>query len=502
MVFSQIAFIYFFLPLTMLIYFASPDKARNIIILITGLVFYAWGEPFYVVMMLISTLIDYTAGLMMEKYDSDDRMRRRFLLVSVCMNLGLLAVFKYSDFITDSINTVFSSQLTNPVLYVNRAFNRIAPFGLDENRVRLPIGISFYTFQSMSYTIDLYMRKIKVQKSPLRFAAYVTLFPQIVAGPIVRYEEVAKDLEHRTVTPEKISAGISLFVKGLAKKVLLANNIGALWAEIKVQDYSAMPVLTAWLGILAFTFQIYFDFSGHSDMAVGLGRMLGFEFPKNFDHPYISKSVSEFWRRWHITLGGWFRNYVYIPLGGNRKGKGRTLINLLIVWALTGLWHGASWNFVLWGLYFGILIILERLFLGKVLEKLPSAVSMGYTFLIAVFGWVLFDTDTTGDALSYIAAMFGAGGSFADSSSLYSLSCNLALFIICAFVASGLFSKFASAADKAVRARAGAFPDGAGRAAILISRGIVMTMIQICAVVLCTMYLLSSAYNPFLYFRF
>ena len=502
MVFSQIAFLYFFLPLTMLLYFAAGDRLRNILILITGLVFYAWGEPFYVVIMLISTLIDYCAGRYMDKYDSDDKKRKRALLVSVCMNIGLLAVFKYSDFLTDTINTLFSADLTNPVLYAARGLNRIAPFSLDEHRVKLPIGISFYTFQSMSYTIDLYMRKIKVQKSPLRFAAYVTLFPQIVAGPIVRYEEVEKELEHRQVNAGRISEGIGLFVKGLSKKVLLANNIGSLWADVKALDYSTMPVLTAWLGILAFTFQIYFDFSGYSDMAVGLGNMLGFEFPKNFDHPYVSKSVSEFWRRWHITLGSWFRSYVYIPLGGNRKGLPRTLLNLLAVWALTGLWHGASWNFVLWGLYFGILIILERLFLGKILEKLPKPVSVGYTFLLVVFGWVLFDTDSLPDAVHYFAAMFGAGGCFADSSSLYSLSCYAAIFIICAVVASGIFTRLVNSADARVLKKAETFPDSAGRAALTITRQIVLTAVQIGAVVICTMYLLSSAYNPFLYFRF
>ncbi|MBQ5316327.1 MAG: MBOAT family protein [Oscillospiraceae bacterium] len=510
MVFSQIAFLYFFLPCMMLLYFAagivrSSDaglRIRNIIILITGLIFYAWGEPFYVVIMLISTLIDFFAGRYMDKHDGDDKKRRKALIVSVCMNIGLLAVFKYSDFLTDSINAMAGSDITNPVLYIARGLNRIAPFGLDEHKVRLPIGISFYTFQSMSYTIDLYMRRIKVQKSPLRFAAYVTLFPQIVAGPIVRYEEVEKELEHRSVTAERISSGIGMFVKGLCKKVLLANNIGALWAEIKAQDYAAMPALTAWLGILAFTFQIYFDFSGYSDMAVGLGRMMGFEFPKNFDHPYISKSVSEFWRRWHITLGSWFRSYVYIPLGGNRKGLPRTLLNLLIVWALTGLWHGASWNFVLWGLYFGLLIIMEKLFLGKLLEKLPKPVSIGYTFLMAVFGWVLFDTDSLDGAAKYLGAMFGAGGRFADSVSLYHLSCYAAIFAICAFVASGIFTRLVSAADNFIKNKADTFPDSAGRAAVIISRQLILTILQISAVAVCTMYLLSSAYNPFLYFRF
>ncbi|MDE6746714.1 MAG: MBOAT family protein, partial [Oscillospiraceae bacterium] len=334
---------------------------------------------FYVVHILFSTLIDYTEGRIMAKFDDSPAKRRACLIVSVCMNVGLLAIFKYSDFLIDTINGIFRSNITNPVILANKAINDVYNFGLSESRVALPIGISFYTFQSMSYTIDLYLRNIKVQKSFVSFSSYVTLFPQIVAGPIVRYEDVAAELDERTVNINKISEGICKFVKGLAKKVLLANNIGIIWTQIKAMDYGEISAATAWIGILAFTFQIYFDFSGYSDMAVGLGKMLGFNFPKNFDHPYLSKSVSEFWRRWHITLGTWFREYVYIPLGGNRKGKGKTIRNLLIVWGLTGLWHGASWNFILWGLYFGVLIVIERLGWGNVLKKLPAAVSMLYT---------------------------------------------------------------------------------------------------------------------------
>ena len=322
----------------MIVYFFASDKIRNVLIFITGLLFYAWGEPFYVCLMLLSTAIDYTAGRLMAKYDDDNKKRKICLIVSVCMNVGLLAIFKYSDFLIDSFNGVFGTSITNPVVLVNKALNSLYPFGLNEKRVELPIGISFYTFQSMSYTIDLYLRNIKVQKSFLNFASYVSLFPQIVAGPIVRYEDVANELESRTVNIAKISAGIGLFVKGLAKKVLLANNIGMVWTQIKAMDYSTISVATAWLGIIAFAFQIYFDFSGYSDMATGLGKMLSFEFPKNFDHPNISKSISEFWRRWHITLGSWFRSYVYIPLGGNRNGNFKTYRNLFMTWALFGFW--------------------------------------------------------------------------------------------------------------------------------------------------------------------
>lgn len=486
MVFSQLTFLYYFLPIVMIVYFFASDKIRNVLIFITGLLFYAWGEPFYVCLMLLSTAIDYTAGRLMAKYDDDNKKRKICLIVSVCMNVGLLAIFKYSDFLIDSFNGVFGTSVTNPVVLVNKALNSLYPLGLNEKRVELPIGISFYTFQSMSYTIDLYLRNIKVQKSFLNFASYVSLFPQIVAGPIVRYEDVANELESRTVNIAKISAGIGLFVKGLAKKVLLANNIGMVWTQIKAMDYSTISVATAWLGIIAFAFQIYFDFSGYSDMATGLGKMLGFEFPKNFDHPYISKSISEFWRRWHITLGSWFRSYVYIPLGGNRNGNFKTYRNLFITWALTGLWHGASWNFILWGLFFGVLIIIERLGFGKILEKLPSAVSMLYTFVMVLFGWVLFDTDTLADAGRYYAAMFGAGGSLVDSYARYTIASNAVMLTLCILISGGLGSRLISfCEEKNKRASA-----------------VAGVAVKIGGLLICTAYLVGATYNPFLYFRF
>ncbi|MCM1579158.1 MAG: MBOAT family protein [Ruminococcus sp.] len=487
MVFSELTFLYFFLPLVILLHFAAGNtKLRNIIVLLTGLIFYAWGEPFYVLIMLFSTAIDYTAGRLMDKFDGDQKKRRICLIVSVCMNVGLLAVFKYSDFVFDSINAAFHLSLQNPVLAVNKGLNKLLPLGLNEKRVELPIGISFYTFQSMSYTIDLYLRNITVQKSFLNFASYVSLFPQIVAGPIVRYEEVSKELENRRVNVVKISGGIGLFVKGLAKKVLLANKAGLIWTEIKAADYGSLSAAGAWLGIIAFAFQIYFDFSGYSDMAMGLGKMMGFDFPENFRHPYISRSVSEFWRRWHITLGSWFRSYVYIPLGGNRRGKMRTFLNLLIVWGLTGLWHGASWNFLLWGLYFGILIIIERAGGEKLLKKLPSAISAVWTFILVLFGWVLFDTDTIGDAMRYAAAMFGAGGAFIDDTTQYLLLSNIILLALCIVISSGLGKYFIEklAARRPIFTEIAAIP---ANIAVLIA---------------CTAYLVNGGYNPFLYFRF
>ena len=316
MVFSSLTFLYFFLPVVLIVYMAASKKLKNLILLIAGLIFYAWGEPVYIWVMIASSLVDYAAGLYMSKSDKQSS-RRLALVISMVVDLGFLFVFKYSGFVVNVINTCFKTSITEPDL-------------------PLPIGISFYTFQSMSYTIDIYLKKVKVQKNFINYLTYVSLFPQLVAGPIVRYDEVAEEIDDRKINADNVGEGAGLFIKGLSKKVLLANNIGMLWTQIKAMDYSELSVLSAWLGILAFTFQIYFDFSGYSDMARGLGKIFGFNFPVNFDHPYQSKSISEFWRRWHITLGSWFRTYVYIPLGGNRNGKAKTYRNLAIVWLLTG----------------------------------------------------------------------------------------------------------------------------------------------------------------------
>lgn len=467
MVFSSLAFLYYFLPIVLLLYFVLPNKARNMLILISGLFFYAWGEPKYIFIMILSTAIDYTAGRLMDYFDKSPKKRTAFLLVSVIMNLGLLAVFKYSSFIITTVNSIFGTAIPDPQL-------------------PLPIGISFYTFQSMSYTIDLYLRNIKVQKNFISFTSYVSLFPQIVAGPIVRYEDVAKEIDDREVNVSLVSIGIGKFMKGLAKKVLLANNIGLIWTQVKAMDYGEISAATAWIGILAFTFQIYFDFSGYSDMAIGLGKMLGFNFPVNFDHPYMSRSISEFWRRWHMTLGGWFRSYVYIPLGGNRKGLGRTIFNLFVVWALTGLWHGSSWNFVLWGLYFGVLIALERFGWGKILEKLPKIFSTLYTFVLVVFGWVLFDTNTLTDAWNYFKAMFGATGIAADTTSQYLFASNVVIFAVCIFASTDYFTKIV---DKIKEKKEVVYKYAA-------------PVIQLGVLVICTAYLVDATYNPFLYFRF
>lgn len=470
MVFSSLTFLYFYLPAVLLVYFFSPAKMKNMVILISGLFFYAWGEPIYVLVMLLSTAIDYTAGRLIHKYDGSPKKRTVFLLVSLVMNLGLLGVFKYSGFVVNTINGIFGLSIPDPGL-------------------PLPIGISFYTFQSMSYTIDLYMRKIKVQKSFISFASYVSLFPQIVAGPIVRYEDVAAEIDHRTVNVSKASEGIARFMKGLSKKVLLANTIGLVWNAVGAKEISSLSSLTAWVGILAFSFQIYFDFSGYSDMAVGLGKMMGFNFPENFDHPYISRSISEFWRRWHITMGSWFKSYVYIPLGGNRGTLKRTIFNLAVTWFLTGLWHGASWNFVIWGLYFGFLIIIERLGWGKVLERLPKAVSTVYTLLLVVFGWVLFKLPTLADAGAYLGAMFGANGVGIDSFGAYLLGSNALLFILCAI-----------GSTNAVGGGLKWLKEHKQRAAAVIHWS--MPALQVVGLLVCTAYLVNTTYNPFLYFNF
>ncbi len=490
MVFSSVEFLYFFLPAAMLFYCVTPKKLKNAALFITGVMFYAFGEPAYVIVLLLSCAVDYFAGLIMYKNDSNPKARKACLITSVVMNIGLLCIFKYTSFIIDTLNSLF--HLSIPLNIYGAAANSIFGTHFSLSKIILPIGISFFTFQSMSYTIDLYMRKIEVQKSFISFAAYVTMFPQIVAGPIVRYSDVSERLGSRRVTAEGLSLGITRFTRGLAKKVLLANNIGRLWAEVKSADYSALPALTAWLGIAAFTLQIYFDFSGYSDMAIGLGKMLGFDFPENFDLPYTSGSVREFWRRWHITLGTWFKNYVYIPLGGSRGGTLKTVRNLAAVWLLTGLWHGASWNFVLWGCWFGLLIIAERLFLGRVLEKLPGFVRWLYTILAVMFGWVLFDCSDLPSALRYIAAMFGAGGSFADRGCFW---------LICEFsVILSLGAFFASDAPKNLRERIDSRLSAAGVKISVFS--VIEPVVTMLLLIASTAYLVNDGYNPFLYFNF
>lgn len=464
MVFSDSVFLFMFLPLTLAVYYAVPFAFKNTVLFLTGLLFYAWGEPVYVLIMLLSTAIDYCAGRLMDRFDSNKKIRKATLLVSVVMNLSLLGIFKYGSFFIGSVNGIFGSAIPDPGL-------------------PLPIGISFFTFQSMSYTIDLYRRNIKVQKNFIDFAAFVTMFPQIVAGPIVRYEDVSAQLACRRIDLRSMSDGITRFVCGMCKKVLIANSIGALWTDVKAQDYASMPAATAWLGIAAFTLQIYFDFSGYSDMAIGLGKMLGFDFPENFRYPYNSKSVAEFWRRWHITLGDWFKSYVYFPLGGSRGSTAATIRNTLIVWLLTGLWHGASWNFILWGLYYGVLIILEKFVFKRLLERTPSALRHILTMLAVVFGWVIFEITSPASELEFVKAMLGFGGSFANSFTLNALHNYAVTFIAAIAISTGIPLKICKK-----------LPEKRADTLSLVGEAAGMTACIAC--------LVDSGYNPFLYFNF
>jgi len=468
MVFSSLTFLFAFLPITLGIYYLVPKRAKNFVLFLSGAVFFAWGEPVFVLLLLFTVTLDYFCGRMIDRFANRRGLKTFFLLLSVCLDLGILLVFKYNQFFVENINALFGLSLADP-------------------NIPLPLGISFYTFQSMSYTIDVYRSKVKVQKNYINYGAYVMLSPQIVAGPIVRYADVEQELTERKIERSDLSEGIGIFLAGLAKKVLLANQIGAVWTEIKAIGPQNLDAATAWLGILAFTLQIYYDFSGYSDMAIGMGRMMGFRFPKNFDYPYTSGSVSEFWRRWHMTLGGWFRDYVYIPLGGNRKGTVRTLLNLAIVWALTGFWHGASWNFLLWGIYFGIWIILERLFLGKVLEKLPRFIRVIWTFLLVVLGWVLFESESLPWAGEFLLAMFGRGGFLnAPATFLYILRGSGVMMLFGALLATKVvpefFRKLAAKYEKI--------------------SNVLLPILQILVFLICIAFLVDATYNPFLYFRF
>lgn len=486
MVFSSLVFLFLFLVISLLLYYIVPLKVKNLIIFICGLVFYAWGEPKYVVVMVISTMIDYTAGLLIDKFNDSKAIKRICLIVSLVMNLSLLGIFKYSDFIFGSVNEIFGLTLENPFLdMTNSVFGAV--FGSKpESYLPLPIGISFFTFQSMSYTIDMYLGNVKVQKDPIAFAAFVTLFPQIVAGPIVRYNDIAAELECRKINLDMIYDGIVRFITGMGKKVLIANGVGQLWNAAFAVGTSEMSVLTAWLGIIGYTLQIYFDFSGYSDMAIGLGKMMGFNFPENFNYPYLSKSVSEFWRRWHITLGDWFKSYVYFPLGGNRKGMPRTIFNLAVVWFLTGVWHGASWNFILWGSLYGVFIIIEKLFLGNVLKKLPTPISWLYTMLLVVLGWVLFVTPDVGTAFSYMGAMFGATGVLCDNTALYLLLNYGILLVIGIFASTDAWKIIVESLTK--------------RAPTIMHYA--TPVVKTAVFIICIAYLADATYNPFLYFNF
>ncbi|MBR6709417.1 MAG: MBOAT family protein [Clostridia bacterium] len=464
MVFSSLLFMFIYLPIVLAIYYLVPCRWRNVWLFAVNLIFYGWGEPVYIVLMLFSIVINYAAGILIERCGEQRTKAKRVLIVNIVINLAMLAFFKYYDLFASTLNQI--PGLNIPLLHLT-----------------LPIGISFYTFQTMSYPIDVYRGDATVQRSFISFGTFVALFPQLIAGPIVRYKDIADQLAFRANSAEQFSSGVRRFVVGLGKKVLIANNIGLLWDVYKTALPGELTVLGAWLGILAFSLQIYFDFSGYSDMAIGLGRMLGFEFLENFNYPYISKSVTEFWRRWHMSLGTWFRDYVYIPLGGNRCSKHRQFLNILIVWALTGFWHGASWTFLCWGLYYAVFLMIEKAFLLKYLKK-SAVVATVYALLVAVCGWVLFDLPTLGQAVQYYGAMFGVGSAgLASAADLFNLKSYAITFII-AIVSALPLGKHVY--DK--------LPERFRRA--------VTPVMILCVLVLSTAYLVDATYNPFLYFRF
>ncbi len=464
MVFSSLLFLFVYLPVVLAIYYIVPRKWRNLWLFIANLVFYGWGEPVYILLMLFSITINYFAGILIDRSGDDRRKAKGILIADVVINLAMLGFFKYYDLFASTLSTI--PGVSVPALHL-----------------ALPIGISFYTFQTMSYPIDIYRGDAKLQRSYISFGTFVALFPQLIAGPIVRYKDIAEQLDFRAGGVDQFSSGVRRFTVGLGKKVLIANNIGALWDIYAAKSASELTVLGSWLGILAFSLQIYFDFSGYSDMAIGLGRMLGFEFLENFNYPYISKSVTEFWRRWHISLGTWFRDYVYIPLGGNRKGPWRQIFNLLVVWALTGFWHGANWTFLCWGLYYAVFLIIEKLFLLRRLEKAPVLATV-YTLLVAVCGWVLFDLPSLGAAAVYYRSMFGfAGGGAWNAGDLFYLREYALVIVVCILACLPTGARLYAKLSVKVQAW--------------------LTPVMIAAVLLLsTAYLVNATYNPFLYFRF
>lgn len=454
-----------FLPFVLTLYYITPRRFRNLTLFIVDLVFYAWGEPWLVILMLFSISLNYTSGILIGINREKKGLARFIFILSVILNLGLLGFFKYAGFIGETLNMVMPF-LNIPIL-----------------EIALPIGISFYTFQTMSYTIDVYKNTVKVQKNIITFGTYVSLFPQLIAGPIVRYEDVAEQLMHRKETLQGFTDGVKLFLIGLSKKVLLANEMGNLWDAVR-ESGTQSGALGSWVGIIAYTFQIYFDFCGYSEMAMGLGKMFGFDFLKNFDYPYISKSITEFWRRWHISLGTWFREYVYIPLGGNRKGLYRQIINIAVVWFLTGLWHGASWNFILWGLYFGVLLMIEKLFMLKVLKKAPAIISHIYSIIIILFGWVLFYFENLNEMGIFLARMFGSDGFMMSGDISVKIISYIPLLIVSAITSTPLISKL----YHKIKSKPILY--------VIDNAGCVL------ALLLCTAALVSSDYNPFLYYKF
>ena len=470
MLFSSITFLFIFLPLTLLLYYLVPFRMKNYVMLAASLIFYAWGEPVYIILMILSIILNYFCGQDIYEKRDNARAMKMSLMFGVVMNLLILGFFKYYGLLMDTINAIL-------------------PIDIPYRVLALPIGISFYTFQAMSYLIDVYRKEVKPQENVLYFALYISMFPQLIAGPIVRYIDIEEQLKERSINSTKFGEGAMYFIRGLAKKVVLANTFGSVYEQVAAMQMGSFSTLTAWVGAIAYAFQIYFDFGGYSDMAIGLGKMFGFEFLPNFNYPYIAKSITDFWRRWHISLSTWFREYVYIPLGGNRCTPSRHILNLLIVWMLTGLWHGAQWNFMFWGLYYGVILILEKYLWGSKIEKLPAAVQHIYAFVLVLFGWVFFFSPTLGYAGQYLKVMFGIGakGIF-DKQGFFMIFTNWLLIVI-AILAS------APRGYKLWKKITGCWQSEEVRA-------IVTCVVYIAMFLLCIAFLVTETYNPFLYFRF
>ena len=463
MLFTSISFLYYFLPTIIILYFITPKKYRNYILLIFSIIFYMYGEPKYVILMLVEILVAYFGALLIDKYKS-----KEIFLITIIIHIGLLCVFKYTDLFIGTINSIFKT---------NISFLNIA----------LPIGISFYTFQILSYVIDVYRGKVKAQKNILKLATYVSLFPQLIAGPIVRYETICDELDNRDETIEKFSLGVRRFIIGLAKKVLIANMLGELCTKFSLVDERS--VLFYWIFAISYMLQVYFDFSAYSDMAIGLGKMFGFTFLENFNYPFISKSITEFWRRWHISLSSWFKDYVYIPLGGSRKGTLKLVRNILIVWFLTGIWHGAAYNFILWGLFIGVFLVIEKLWLSKYISKLPKFLRNIYVLFIIMISFIMFNAGSINEAFFNIKGLFGLNKEvFINNYTIYYLKSYLVVLIIAIFGATPLFKNIIEKLKKSK--------------CLNKIINILEPIFLVILLLLVTAYLIDSSYNPFLYFRF
>ena len=459
MVFSSIPFLFFFLPIVLICYYLVPFKLKNYVLLVFSLIFYGWGEPVYIILMIFSCLLNYFYALY------HDKVKNKKLLFILCIvaNLLILGFFKYADFLIDIINSIFRLNI-NPL------------------KLALPIGISFFTFQTMSYSIDVYRSSVVPERNFFYFTTYVSMFPQLIAGPIVRYETISKELYKRDINFNNFSDGLLRFMQGLFKKVLIANNIGYLWTTLSSME--SLSIASAWLGIIAYTFQIYFDFSAYSDMAIGMGKMLGFNYLENFNYPYISKSVTEFWRRWHISLSSWFKHYVYIPLGGSKCSRIKHIRNILIVWCLTGIWHGASYNFMLWGLYYGIILIIEKFFLKGFLSKLPNTLKHIYTMLVVIIGWLIFASTDLSMFSVYFSNMFNIFKyPFIDETFIFYFKSYFIIIVISTLLSMPIYQNIKKKLN---------------------SRGwmIISLILYLVFFFITVSYLVSDSYNPFLYFRF